>query len=115
MIGDPLRIKQVLTNLISNAIKFTEQGNVTVRVMILEESSEGATIKFEVSDTGIGLNDEQKERLFHAFTQADSSTARQFGGTGLGLVISQHLVKAMHGDIEVDSEEGHGATFGFKL
>jgi two-component system sensor histidine kinase BarA len=115
LIGDPLRIKQVLTNLISNAIKFTEQGNVTVRVMILEESSEGATIKFEVSDTGIGLNDEQKERLFHAFTQADSSTARQFGGTGLGLVISQHLVKAMHGDIEVDSEEGHGATFGFTV
>jgi len=115
LIGDPLRIKQVLTNLISNAIKFTEQGNVTVRVMILEESKDGATVKFEVTDTGIGLNEEQKEKLFHAFTQADSSTARQFGGTGLGLVISQHLVKAMQGDIEVESEEGHGATFAFTV
>ena len=115
LLGDPLRIKQVLTNLISNAIKFTEQGSVTLRVMILDESQFGASLNFEVSDTGIGLNNEQKEKLFHAFTQADSSTARQFGGTGLGLVISQHLVKAMQGDIGVESEEGQGATFSFSV
>tara|TARA_B110001454_G_scaffold18246_1_gene16694 strand:+ start:37828 stop:40656 length:2829 start_codon:yes stop_codon:yes gene_type:complete len=113
LIGDPLRIKQVLTNLISNAIKFTPQGNITIRVLILEEDVNQAEIKFEITDTGIGLNDKQQEKLFHAFSQADSSTSRQFGGTGLGLVISQHLVTAMQGDIGVLSEEGQGATFYF--
>lgn len=113
--GDPLRIKQVLTNLISNSIKFTLQGNITVRVLILDEDINQATVKFEISDTGIGLNDEQKEKLFRAFSQADSSTSRKFGGTGLGLVISQHLVKAMRGDIGVTSAEGEGATFSFSV
>jgi two-component system sensor histidine kinase BarA len=113
--GDPLRIKQVLTNLISNAIKFTPQGNITVRVLILDEDINQASVKFEITDTGIGLTEEQKEKLFRAFSQADSSTSRQFGGTGLGLVISQHLVKAMQGDIDVTSAEGEGATFSFSV
>lgn len=113
--GDPLRIKQVLTNLISNAIKFTPQGNITVRVLILEEDINQACVKFEIADTGIGINNEQKDKLFRAFSQADSSTSRQFGGTGLGLVISQHLVKAMQGDIGVKSAEGEGATFSFSV
>lgn len=113
--GDPLRIKQVLTNLISNAIKFTPQGNITVRVLILDEDINQASVKFEITDTGIGLNQEQKEKLFRAFSQADSSTSRKFGGTGLGLVISQHLVKAMQGDIGVTSAEGEGATFSFSV
>jgi len=113
--GDPLRIKQVLTNLISNAIKFTPQGNITVRVIIEDEDINQASVKFEITDTGIGLNDEQKDKLFRAFSQADSSTSRQYGGTGLGLVISQHLVKAMKGDIGVQSAEGEGATFSFSV
>ena len=113
--GDPLRIKQVLTNLISNAIKFTPQGNITVRVMVLEEDNEQATIKFEITDTGIGLTREQQEKLFRPFTQADSSTTRKFGGTGLGLVISQHLVDAMKGEIGINSAEGEGATFSFSV
>ena len=113
--GDPLRIKQVLTNLISNAIKFTPQGNITVRVLIEDEDINQASVKFEITDTGIGLNEEQQNKLFRAFSQADSSTTRQFGGTGLGLVISQHLVKAMKGDIGVQSAEGEGATFSFSV
>lgn len=115
LIGDPLRIKQILTNLISNSIKFTAQGNITVRVMILDEDDTQATIKFEISDTGIGLSEQEKEKLFQAFSQADSSTSRKFGGTGLGLVISQHLVKAMNGDMSVESSEGEGSTFSFSV
>ncbi|MGK0249883.1 MAG: two-component system sensor histidine kinase BarA [Oleispira sp.] len=113
--GDPLRIKQVLTNLISNAIKFTPQGNITVRVLIEDENVNQASVKFEITDTGIGLSNEQQNKLFRAFSQADSSTTRQFGGTGLGLVISQHLVKAMQGDISVESAEGKGSTFSFSV
>jgi two-component system sensor histidine kinase BarA len=113
--GDPLRIKQVLTNLISNAIKFTPQGNITVRVLLEDENINQAGVKFEITDTGIGLSDEQQNKLFRAFNQADSSTTRQFGGTGLGLVISQHLVKAMKGDISVQSAEGEGSTFSFSV
>ena len=113
--GDPLRIKQVLTNLISNAIKFTPQGNITVRVIIEDEDINQASVKFEITDTGIGLNEKQQAKLFRSFSQADSSTTRQFGGTGLGLVISQHLVKAMKGDIGVQSSEGEGSTFSFSV
>jgi two-component system sensor histidine kinase BarA len=113
--GDPLRIKQVLTNLISNAIKFTPQGSITVRVLIEDENINQADIKFEITDTGIGLSNEQQNKLFRAFSQADSSTTRQFGGTGLGLVISQHLVKAMKGDISVQSVEGEGSNFSFSV
>lgn len=111
--GDPLRLKQILTNLISNAIKFTQQGCVTIRVIILEENTKQATIKFEITDTGIGINNQQKDKLFKSFSQADSSTSRKFGGTGLGLVISQHLVKAMNGEIGLTSVEGEGSVFYF--
>ena len=113
--GDPLRIKQILTNLISNAIKFTAQGSISVRIITLHESAQTTSLRFEITDTGIGLSREQKDNLFKAFSQADSSTTRQFGGTGLGLIISQHLVKAMKGDIEVRSEYGEGATFAFSI
>ena len=115
LIGDPLRIKQVLTNLISNAIKFTPQGNITVRVLTLDEDINQANIKFEITDTGIGLSEEQQKRLFNTFSQADTSTTRKYGGTGLGLAISQHLVKAMKGDISITSAEGEGATFYFSV
>lgn len=115
LIGDPLRIKQILTNLISNAIKFTHQGTITVRVMIDDETDNEATIKFSISDTGIGLSAKDKEKLFQSFSQADPSTSRKFGGTGLGLVISQHLVKEMNGDIDVTSAEEEGTTFSFTV
>lgn len=113
VIGDPLRLKQILTNLINNAIKFTEHGEVIVRVMLDDVKESNATIKITVSDTGIGLNKEQQESLFNAFRQADTTTARRFGGTGLGLVISKHLVEQMRGQIGLESEKGRGSTFWF--
>lgn len=112
-IGDPSRLKQVLTNLVSNAVKFTEQGSVIIRVSLEDEQGEQLVLKFSVIDTGIGLTDLQKENLFKAFSQADASTSRRFGGTGLGLVISKYLVDHMHGDIGVESASGVGSTFWF--
>lgn len=114
--GDPLRIKQILLNFISNAIKFTEQGNVTVRIHAMKQKKQDAkqvTLQFDVSDTGIGLSEDQRNNLFKEFSQADSSISRKFGGTGLGLVISKHLVDAMHGEIQVESEPERGSTFSF--
>ena len=99
IIGDPLRLKQILTNLVNNAIKFTDHGEVVVRVMLDDMKDALATIKVTVSDTGIGLTKEQQRALFSAFRQADTTTARRFGGTGLGLVISKHLVEQMRGEI----------------
>ena len=115
--GDSNRIRQVLLNLIGNALKFTSQGSVVVRVMLEEQDCEhGATsIRISVSDTGIGLNQEQQSRLFQAFSQADSSATRRFGGSGLGLFISKKLVELMGGDIGVESAAGEGATFWFSL
>lgn len=113
LIGDPSRIKQILTNLVSNAVKFTEQGSVVIRVMLEEEQDSKITLRFSVSDTGIGLTETQKENLFKAFSQADTSTSRRFGGTGLGLVISKYLVDHMNGDIGVESQSGVGSTFWF--
>ena len=104
--GDPLRLSQVIVNLLGNAIKFTERGSVT-----LEARADHATLYLSVSDTGIGMSPEQIERLFKPFEQADSSTTRRFGGTGLGLSISAHLVHAMGGRIEVSSHPGAGTTF----
>ena len=110
--GDPLRLSQILVNLINNAIKFTDQGEVVIRVTIEDtDDSDYVRLVFSVSDSGIGIKPEQMENLFEAFSQADSSITRRFGGTGLGLAISRRLAQQMGGDIMVDSEYGKGSCF----
>ena len=111
LVGDSLRVRQVLTNLLGNAIKFTIQGSVTLRIEALEEGADDVRVRILVTDTGIGVATEKQARLFDAFTQADASTTRSFGGTGLGLSISKQLVELMGGTITLESEEGHGSTF----
>ncbi len=111
--GDPGRLSQVLTNLLGNAIKFTEEGEVVLRVALDEETDDAAVVRFEVRDTGIGMTREQRSRIFRSFTQADSSTTRHYGGTGLGLAISKRLVEMMGGEVGVQSEPGEGSTFWF--
>jgi PAS domain S-box-containing protein len=111
--GDPLRLGQVLINLVNNAIKFTEHGQIVVRVELLDSDEHDVSLYFTVSDTGIGLTPQQQERLFQAFAQADTSSTRRYGGTGLGLAISKRLVELMHGDITVDSVPGEGSSFSF--
>ena len=111
--GDPLRLGQILINFCNNAIKFTEKGEVVVKAQVLEDSKDSQLILFSVSDTGIGLTEEQIGRLFQAFQQADVSTTREYGGTGLGLAISKRLAELMGGTIEVTSELGKGSTFRF--
>jgi len=113
--GDSNRIRQVLTNLIGNAVKFTNHGEVYVKVMQQEQVGDTFTLRFEVKDTGIGLSSESQAKLFQPFAQADSSTARRFGGTGLGLSISKNLVQIMGGNIGVESAPGQGACFWFTL
>ena len=113
--GDPVRIRQVLTNLIGNAVKFTEQGEVAVHHHILSEGAGTRRLYFTVTDTGAGVDAELQAQLFERFTQADSSTTRKFGGTGLGLAISRQLVELMGGQIGVESEPGLGARFWFTV
>ncbi len=115
LVGDPLRLGQILINLANNAIKFTEEGDIVVEVALLERNEERATIQVSVSDTGIGMTLEQQGRLFQSFSQADISTTRKYGGTGLGLAISKQLVEVMGGEIGVQSEPGVGSTFRFTV
>ena len=121
-LGDPLRIGQILTNLLSNAVKFTERGHVKIRVERLDaeptvraDAEARATLRFSVIDTGVGLTDEQRVRLFQEFTQADGSTTRRYGGTGLGLTIARRLAALMGGGIEVSSVAGEGSCFALTL
>jgi len=113
LIGDPLRLGQVLLNLASNAVKFTEQGEIEIGVALEAAVAGEAALRFSVTDSGIGMTPEQQTALFNAFTQADTSTTRRYGGTGLGLAISKELVELMGGSIWVQSERGVGSTFSF--
>jgi signal transduction histidine kinase/ActR/RegA family two-component response regulator len=115
VIGDPLRVRQVLTNLLGNAFKFTQQGKVVLRITSQPATPGKATVRFEVQDTGLGMTPEEQSRLFEAFTQADASTSRLYGGSGLGLSICHQLVKLMQGDIGVLSTPGQGSVFWFSV
>jgi K+-sensing histidine kinase KdpD len=113
LIGDPGRLRQVLTNLSGNAIKFTATGGVTIRVSVSEELLSSVKLLISIEDTGIGISQEGIERLFKSFSQVDASTTRKYGGTGLGLAISKQLVKKMGGEIGVKSEVDKGSQFWF--
>ncbi|MFT5365573.1 MAG: signal transduction histidine kinase/DNA-binding response OmpR family regulator [Candidatus Latescibacterota bacterium] len=113
LVGDPGRLRQIVTNLVGNAIKFTHQGEVVIRVDVDEESDQDALLRFSVADTGIGMSEQQLTHIFEPFEQADGSTTRRFGGTGLGLTIAKQLSEMMGGEIWVESGEGKGSTFTF--
>ncbi|MBF0471847.1 MAG: response regulator, partial [Gammaproteobacteria bacterium] len=115
LLGDPLRLSQILINLANNAVKFTEAGEVTIRSKMVRQEGEQIWLHFAVEDSGIGMTPEQKSRLFTAFSQADSSISRKYGGTGLGLTISARLIELMGGEIKVESEAGKGSCFSFTL
>jgi signal transduction histidine kinase len=111
LMGDPLRLSQIFTNLINNATKFTESGNITLQIKYEQSVGNNVKLSFSVIDTGIGMTSEQLHHLFNAFTQADGSITRKYGGTGLGLVISKSLVELMGGELQVESEYGKGSRF----
>ena len=113
--GDPGRLRQILLNLVSNAVKFTREGSVTLRCNIVRNDGDRCELAFEVEDTGIGIAPERQQQIFSAFVQGDTSTTRQFGGTGLGLAISQQIVHLMDGEINFESEEGKGSRFWFRI
>lgn len=115
LMGDPLRLSQIFTNLVNNATKFTEKGDITLRVEMEQLTEKNVRLAFSVKDTGIGMTPEQLGRLFNAFTQADGSTTRKYGGTGLGLVISKSLVELMGGQMQVESTSGEGSRFFFTI
>ena len=115
LVGDPSRLRQVLLNLGNNAAKFTERGEVIVAIDVLDRNDASVQLRFEVRDTGIGMSAEEQQSLFQPFSQADASTSRRYGGTGLGLVISRHLVHMMGGEIAVESAPGRGSRFHFSL
>ena len=115
LLGDATRIRQVLLNFGANAVKFTSAGEVVIRVKVLHQNSERVALHFDVVDTGVGIAAEDQERLFSAFAQADSSTTRRYGGTGLGLTISRQLVELMGGKLGLKSTPGEGSTFWFEL
>ncbi|CAH1208613.1 putative Histidine kinase [Candidatus Nitrotoga sp. BS] len=113
LIGDPWRLRQILTNLIGNAIKFTETGEIIIRVKIVENRTDAVLLRFEVSDSGVGIAMDAQARIFEVFSQADTSTTRKYGGTGLGLTISKQLAEMLGGEIGLESEVGKGSTFWF--
>ncbi|MEO9493795.1 MAG: two-component sensor histidine kinase BarA [Vibrio splendidus] len=115
VVGDPLRIQQILTNLVGNSIKFTERGNIDISVELRSQSEDSIELQFMVRDTGIGISERQQAQLFQAFSQADASISRRYGGTGLGLVITQKLVSQMGGEISLTSRLHQGSTFWFTL
>ncbi len=115
LVGDPTRLGQILLNLVGNAVKFTDQGNIRVNCDVLTSDDHSATLLFKVVDTGIGMNAEQVQRLFSSFSQGDSSITRKYGGTGLGLVITKYLLEKMNGAIDVESTPGEGSSFNFSI
>ncbi len=115
VVGDPMRLRQIILNLLANAIKFTEEGGVSLRVFVEAEGPEWITLRFAIHDTGIGIPPEKQQTIFDPFSQADRSTTRRFGGTGLGLTISARLVQMMNGRMWLESAPGRGSTFFFKV
>jgi signal transduction histidine kinase/ActR/RegA family two-component response regulator len=115
VVSDPTRIRQILVNLISNALKFTNDGEVSIHVSVHNKTDDRVSMRIEVSDTGIGIAQDKQQQLFSAFTQADGSTTRKYGGTGLGLAIVRQLVEMMHGELDIDSDLGKGARFWFVI
>jgi CheY-like chemotaxis protein len=115
LVGDPVRMRQIIVNLVGNAIKFTEQGEILIDVACVDQNENGVKLRFVVRDTGIGIAADKQKLIFEAFTQSDTSTTRRFGGTGLGLAISARLVSLFGGELELQSELGKGSTFSFAI